>query len=71
MNITIEDKLKCVVRELRQRRRDYPALVAEGAITQAEANKEIAVMECVALDYKASTRGLSVDLSEIYEMAAE
>jgi hypothetical protein len=68
MNITIEDKLKCVVRELSQRRRNYPAEVAAGRITQAEAAREIAIMEVVALDYKASSRGLGVDLSDIYQL---
>jgi hypothetical protein len=65
MNITIEDKLRCVVRELRQRQRCYPQQVALGKISQPEANREIAVMECVALDYRAASRGLGTDLSDL------
>ena len=67
MNITVEDKLRCVFRELKQRQRDYPGQVAEGRISQAQAARELAVMECVVLDYKASTRGLGIDLSDIGE----
>jgi len=64
MNITVEDKLKCVFRELRQRQRDYPNRVAEGRMSPTQASREIAVMECVVRDYKASTRGLNTDLSD-------
>jgi hypothetical protein len=71
MNITVEDKLRCVFRELKQRKSNYPAMIAEGTMSPAEAAKEIAVMECVVLDYKASTRGLGIDLSDIYASAAE
>lgn len=42
------DKLACVVRELRQRRRVYPRLVESGRMQRAETNRETACMEATA-----------------------
>ena len=49
---TPHDKLKCVARELAMRRRAYPQFVARGKMTQAEADRELAVMQSVVSDYQ-------------------
>jgi hypothetical protein len=55
-NITIFDKLTCVVREVGYRKWVYPRRVAAGKMTQSQADREIAVMECIAEDYKKSSQ---------------
>jgi hypothetical protein len=55
-NITVQDKLECVVRELRYRRRVYPRLIANGKMSQAEADREIAIMEILVEDYDGSAK---------------
>ena len=55
MSVTQEAKLRAVRREIRQRRRVYPRLIANGKMTQQEADHEIAVMEAIAADYAAPT----------------
>lgn len=47
------DKLIVVERELKMRRRVYPRRVADGRMTQPQADFEIAVMEAIAEDYRA------------------
>lgn len=54
MNITAADKLQCAERELRYRRRVYGRLVERGKMTSALAEREIELMEAIALDYRAS-----------------
>ena len=49
--ITPADKRACLERELRMRRRVYPRFVQTGKLTQAEADREIAVMEAILADY--------------------
>ena len=49
--ITPADKRACIERELRMRRRVYPRFVQNGKLTQAEADREIAVMEAILADY--------------------
>lgn len=51
MAITIEDKRRCLQRELALRRRVYPGWVERGRITRAQADREIAVMEAILADY--------------------
>ena len=56
MTITDFDKLQCVVRELGFRRRTYPRLIANTKMSQAQADREIAVMESIAKVYQRSTQ---------------
>jgi hypothetical protein len=56
MTITDFDKLQCVVRELGFRRRVYARRVEQGKMTQAQADREIAVMESIAKDYQRSAQ---------------
>jgi hypothetical protein len=56
MNITVHDKLACVVREVHYRRRVYPRLIASRKMSQSMADREIAVMESIVNDYKASAK---------------
>lgn len=48
--ITWSDKEKCVRRELDMRRRVYPRRVSEGKMKQADADREIEVMEALLDD---------------------
>jgi hypothetical protein len=45
--ITIEQQVKCCARELRLRRHHYPRWVADGKMSQREADYEIAAMYAV------------------------
>ena len=56
MTITDFDKLQCVVRELGFRRRVYARRVEQGKMPQAQADREIAVMESIAKDYQRSAQ---------------
>ena len=56
MTITDFDKLQCVVRELGFRRRVYARRIEQGKMTQAQADREIAVMESIAKDYQRSAQ---------------
>jgi hypothetical protein len=49
---TIEEKLKCVERELGMRRRVYSYRVANGKMTRQEADREIDLMASIVEDYK-------------------
>lgn len=49
---TAQDKLDAVKRELGYRRHVYARRVAEGRMTQAKADREIAVMEAISQDYE-------------------
>ena len=50
--ITAEDKLRCVMRELKMRQNVYPRRVAAGRMTQEQASHEITVMYSIVEDYK-------------------
>lgn len=47
------EKYGCAVRELEMRKRAYPRWVTQGRMTQAEADREIALMDEIARDYLA------------------
>ena len=47
-----EDKLKTAEREVKMRRRVYPRFVEEGKMSQVQADREIAIMEAIAEDYR-------------------
>ncbi len=55
MTISDQDKLACTQREIKQRRRVYARLVANGRMKQAAADREIAIMEAIAEDYRKKT----------------
>ena len=46
------DKLCCIERELKLRYHVYKKRVAEGSMTQRQADREIAIMEDIAADYR-------------------
>jgi hypothetical protein len=51
---TASDKLRSIDRELKKRARAFPRFVAEGRMTQDEANREIAIFEAIRRDYAAA-----------------
>lgn len=57
MTFTAADKAKCAEREVAQRRRVYPRLVESRRMKQAEADRQIAIMEAIAADYTAQADG--------------
>lgn len=54
---TATEKLEAVERELKYRKRVYPRRVSENKMTQALADKQIALMEALAADYRAKAEG--------------
>jgi hypothetical protein len=58
--ITFRDKEQCARRELDMRRRVYPRWVANGKMTQDQADREIELMAAILADYeKASALEMS------------
>jgi hypothetical protein len=51
--ISAADKMECAERELRYRRRVYGRLVDRGKMTKERAERELELMEAIALDYRA------------------
>ncbi|UEM11917.1 hypothetical protein J4G43_047000 [Bradyrhizobium barranii subsp. barranii] len=51
--ITTIDKLRCVLREIGYRKHVYRRRVADGFMTEAQAKREVELMEAIALDYRA------------------
>jgi hypothetical protein len=49
--ITRADKAACLTREVKMRARAYPRWVGQGRMTQAQADREIAIMQAVLADY--------------------
>jgi hypothetical protein len=49
---TRQEKLACAERELRLRKRAYPRWLANGRITPGDAQRELALMEAIAEDYR-------------------
>lgn len=47
MDISIQEQIKCVEREIAMRRRVYPRLVISGKMTAREKDKQIATMQAV------------------------
>jgi hypothetical protein len=52
MTITTADKAACARREAKMRARVYPRWVANGKMTQAQAERETAIMNAIAQDYE-------------------
>ncbi len=57
MTFTAEDKLKSVERELGFRRRVYKRRVDDQKMTQKQADREIAIFEAIASDYREKAEG--------------
>jgi hypothetical protein len=55
--MTKTDKLRCVERELRMRKKVYPRWIAEGRMTQQQAEHEIDCMAAIAADYDKIVHG--------------
>ncbi len=51
-NITGRDKLREAEREVQQRERVYARLVENGKLTRQKADRQIAIMEAIAADYR-------------------
>ncbi len=51
MTFSRRQKHDAAVREVKMRHRVYPRWVADGRMTQAKADEEIAIMEAIAADY--------------------
>ena len=49
--VTNADKLKCAAREFAYRDRVYPRWVEAGRMSQAKADRELAVMAAIMADY--------------------
>lgn len=56
MTYSKADKLAAVEREIKQRKRVYPRLIAQGKMTDGFAAAQIAVMEAIADDYREPAR---------------
>ena len=52
MSYTTATKIRALKRELAMRRRVYPRRVKAGKMSQAEANRQIAVFEEILQDYE-------------------
>lgn len=50
--ITDADKLACIEREIKFRSYVYPRRIDNGTMTQEKADREIAIMQSIAADYK-------------------
>lgn len=47
MDISLDDQIACIERELRLRRKVYPRFVRDGKLTETVADQEIGRMEAV------------------------
>jgi len=56
------EKLACVEREIAYRKRVFPRLIENGKMTQALADKQVAVMVAIADDYREVARLEQADL---------
>lgn len=52
MTFSARDKQKAAAREVGQRQRVYPRLVESGRMNQADADRQIAIMQSIAADYE-------------------
>lgn len=57
MTHSATEKLACAERELKMRERVYPRWVANGKMTQAKADAEIAIMREIVADYARLAEG--------------
>lgn len=54
---TAAEKLVCLEREIKMRKRVYPRWVSDRRMSQAKADDEISVMEAIAEDYRKLAAG--------------
>jgi hypothetical protein len=52
VTFSAEQKMRAAVREVHQRERVYPRLVAQGSMKQSEADYQIGIMRAIATDYE-------------------
>jgi hypothetical protein len=64
MPFTVSEKLKCVERELRMRYRVYERRVDAGQMSRATADRELALMEDIAADYRSLDEGCTYITTE-------
>lgn len=55
--ITDVDKLACIEREIKFRKYVYPRRIENGTMTQEKADREIAIMNVIAEDYRRKKDG--------------
>lgn len=60
LTFTAADKLACAKRELAMRERVYPRWVKDQRMTQANSEKEIAIMRAIVADYQAQADALEI-----------
>jgi len=53
MTFTFSEKLACVERELKMRKKVYPRWTVSGNMTEDQATRETALMEEIVADYRA------------------
>lgn len=58
--VSLQDQIKCVDREIKMRRQVYPKWVERGTKTREWMEKEIASMEAVAVTLREVERSLSL-----------
>jgi hypothetical protein len=56
MTFTDAEKLEAAEREVKQRQRVYPRWVADGRLSQAFADRQLALMRAIADDYRAKAK---------------
>jgi hypothetical protein len=50
--VSVEDKIKCLEREMALRELLYPKWIKEGSISEKKAGRELLVMRAILNDYK-------------------
>ncbi|WP_426163012.1 hypothetical protein [Sandarakinorhabdus sp. DWP1-3-1] len=70
-SFTAQDKRDSAIREANMRRRVYPRWVENGKMRQASADREIALMEAIAEDYKLEAEKEAVERSRADEAARQ
>jgi len=55
--VSLEDKIKCLEREIAYREKVYGRLVVNGTMRAEEAYRQVAIMQAILEDYKAGNVG--------------
>ena len=70
MSYTTQDKIQCLKRELRMRRRVYPRQVRRGKMSQQQAEREQQLVEAMIADYEARQRAIEGEQTTMFGGAA-